>query len=362
MSVQVGYKKQFVLGILLLIVLALAVEGIIRVYEYSLPPCDWLHHDAFEDDKIAEQICRDMHELKYQFFDTYKWFESNQYYDTININNFGFRGQDITREKAPDTYRIFIVGGSTAFSAGATSDETTISGFLQKKFNESNLEQKIEVINAGVGGTFSYEENNLIKEYLLQFGPDLIIGYDGGNDARYKKIDESPVYKKNVSFGFFKISDLTIYRTPFFLNDILNNPYHEFIKYSKEDYQVLSDNWKRRWIEICELGNSNGFSTLVTVQPTVLTTKKELSQDEAQFIKNKASEETTKIILESMSVSLPSMEQKCTNTGDLRGVFDDFEEPLFFDDVHVTDKGNEIIAEKLFELSFSIVKNVIQQN
>ena len=43
-------------------------------------------------------------------------------------------------------------------------------------------------------------------------------------------------------------------------------------------------------------------------------------------------------------------------------VFDGFSGPLFFDDIHITDKGNEVIAEKLFELSFPIVKNAIQQN
>ncbi len=63
-----------------------------------------------------------------------------------------------------------------------------------------------------------------------------------------------------------------------------------------------------------------------------------------------------------MSKSLPLLEQKCTQTGDLRGIFDGFPEPLFFDDIHTTDKGNEIIAEKLFELSFPIVKNASQQN
>jgi len=357
MSVQVGYKKQFILGILLLIVLALAVEGIIKVYESSLPPCNWLHYDAFDDDKIAEQICRDANELKYQFFDTHRRIEPNQHYDTININNFGFRGPEITKVKPEGVYRIFIVGGSTAVSFGSSSDETTISGFLQKKFDALNLEQKIEVINAGVGGTFSYEENNLIKEYLLQFEPDFIIGYGGGNDARYRIMEELPAYKKDIFVGFFKLSDLKIYRTPFFLNEVLNNPI--WINFDKEHYEVIADNWKERWIEICELGNSNGFSTLVTVQPTILTVKKELSSDEAQFVKNNAIEETTKIILESMSKSLPLLEQKCTQTGDLRGIFDGFPEPIFFDDIHINDKGNEIIAEKLFELSFPIVKNAL---
>jgi len=128
-----------------------------------------------------------------------------------------------------------------------------------------------------------------------------------------------------------------------------------WINHNEEYHEVIADNWERRWMEICELGNSNGFSTLVTVQPTILTTKKELSSDEAQFIKNIPAEETTKIILESMSKSLPLLKQKCTQTEDLRGVFDGFSEPLFFDDIHITDKGHKIIADKIYEIILPIV-------
>jgi lysophospholipase L1-like esterase len=284
--------------------------------------------------------------------DTHRRVEPNQHYDTININNFGFRGPEITKVNPEGVYRIFIVGGSTAFGIGS-SDDATIGSFLQKEFDVLNLYQKIEVINAGVGGTFSYEENNLIKEYLLQFEPDLIIGYDGGNDANYRILEGTTTYKTDFSFGFFNLSDLKFYRTPFFLNDFLNDPIS--IDWNEENHKVIADNWTRRWMEICELGNSNGFSTLVTVQPTILTIKKELSSDEAQYVLNKPVEETHKIILESMSKSLSLLKQKCTQTEDLRGVFDGFSEPLFFDHIHVTDKGNKIIADKIYEKILPII-------
>ena len=40
---------------------------------------------------------------------------------------------------------------------------------------------------------------------------------------------------------------------------------------------------------------------------------------------------------------------------DLRNVFDGIEGPLFYDHVHVSDRGNKIVAEKLFELTKPIV-------
>jgi len=36
-------------------------------------------------------------------------------------------------------------------------------------------------------------------------------------------------------------------------------------------------------------------------------------------------------------------------------VFDNVSEPVFHDDLHVTDYGNEIIAQKLFESSLPLV-------
>ena len=75
----------------------------------------------------------------------------DQYFSTININSHGFRGSEFNLEKPDDVYRIFVVGGSSIFGSGATSDEKTIPGFLQNEFNEIKLSKRIQVINAGIG-------------------------------------------------------------------------------------------------------------------------------------------------------------------------------------------------------------------
>ena len=70
------------------------------------------------------------------------------------------------------------------FGAGATSDETTIPGYLQQLLNEKNFEFDIEVINSGIQGADSNTELDLIQGKLVRFSPDLIIVYDGWNDLR----------------------------------------------------------------------------------------------------------------------------------------------------------------------------------
>ena len=110
----------------------------------------------------------------------------DQYFQTININSHGFRGAEFSQIKSDDTYRIFIVGGSTAFGTGSTSDSTTIPGFLQDKFDTNPLPKKIEVINAGISGLFSGTEVGLIKQQILDFEPDMLVIYDGWNDVGKK--------------------------------------------------------------------------------------------------------------------------------------------------------------------------------
>ena len=366
MSVQVSYKKQFALGFLLIIILIGVIEISVRVYEVTLPECVWINFDAFESNEISKKICQDLKKIQYQYLGNYLLLEPKQDDLTFTTNSHGFRGPEFEIEKEPGTYRIFIVGGSAVMGLGASSDEATITGFLQKSYDESDLNGKIEVINAGVSGAVVFEETYMIKEYLLQFDPDVIIGYDGGNDARNRDFDELPYFKNNQLFGIFKMSDLTIYRTPFvlndFLNDFLSRSYHQAADDDSEISVMVAENWKNRWLDICKLGNENGFDTIVTVQPTLVTSSKHLSNDESKMVKGTYWENTTRNILETMGDFIPEMNKSCAQTEDLTNVFDSYSEPLYFDDIHVTDKGNNIVAERLFEISYPILKNKIKHS
>jgi len=195
MSVRVSYKKQFILGVIFFLVIIVTVEVAARSYEYFVPQCKPLEKDVFKnvDYFLVKWICRDSRAL--QFSNPYiKLNEPNQYLTTININSYGFRGPEITKEKSENVFRIFFVGGSTAFGWGSTSDDTTISGLLQKKFNDNNPDLHVEVINAGIVGADSFIETYYIKNALLEFEPDLFIIYDGWNDVKFW--NHSPVIKK----------------------------------------------------------------------------------------------------------------------------------------------------------------------
>ena len=116
--------------------------------------------------------------------DVLRNFSGDSKVDTININSLGFRGDEFSKIKPDRTYRIFVVGSSPVFGYGATSDETTISGFIQEFLNGKDFGFDIEVINSGIQAVSSDTELELVKRKLITFSPDLIIIYDGWNDLR----------------------------------------------------------------------------------------------------------------------------------------------------------------------------------
>ena len=141
---------------MLLLVLLVAVEGLLRVYDYQNPSCLFLETEVFTnlDQDLKRSICWDNNNLKWSY-DPYLHLEPNQHYVTINTNQDGFRGKEISLEKPLDTFRVFVVGGSTAFGVGSSSDSSTIPGYLQKQY-DFNSELNVEVINVGIPKAYSY--------------------------------------------------------------------------------------------------------------------------------------------------------------------------------------------------------------
>ena len=246
--------------------------------------------------------------------DTCDLHESSEYSELVpfaessNLNSLGFRGPEFSEIKPSNTYRIFMVGGSTMFGAGASSDETTIPGILQKIFDSDSSIQKIEVINAGMNGGNSNSELNLIVEKLLWYKPDLIIIYDGLNDLR----------------GDFPVSQ-------------------------------IKDNWKR----MCISGEIHDFDVIISLQPITGFGNKILTQQET--VNSFTGEDhngfqliTTKSTYDYIGRELLSLQDDC-NVIDLRGIFDDISGPIYWDQGHVSDTANLILAEKFHEIANEII-------
>lgn len=236
--------------------------------------------------------------------------------DNININSLGFRGNEFTEIKPDNTFRIFLVGGSQVFGTGATSDSTTIPGYLQNYLEELDYSFTTEVINSGLKGVDSHKELLLLENMLLDFTPDLVIVYDGLNDLRAG-----------------------------------NSPGQIF------------DNWN----SICELGQNNNFDVMITLQPIAGFGKKPLIEEELTYIQNAKDYGNNPLIASLNQYQLYANNldrlKNCTDSIDLRHVFDNESDSIYIDEAHVSDKGNSIVAKSLIpNILSNIPKNIVSND
>ena len=177
MSVQISYKKQTIFLIIGLLIIFSLIELIANIWWEVQIDCEFENSEIFNENENIDtrQLCLDLYNVKVLG----KQILPSQQSSSITINSLGFRGEEFSLEKSDDTFRIFIVGGSTVFGHGATSDKTTIPGYLKDFFQTNMEEMNVEVINAGIQGADSFEELSIIKNKIIPLSPDLIIVYDG---------------------------------------------------------------------------------------------------------------------------------------------------------------------------------------
>ena len=91
-----------------------------------------------------------------------------------------FNRQSFPRVKAPGTFRIFTVGGSTTYGR-PFDDATSFSGWLRAYLEALPGSRRFEVVNAGGISYASYRVAKLMEE-LVDYQGDLFIIYSGNNE------------------------------------------------------------------------------------------------------------------------------------------------------------------------------------
>ena len=138
------------------------------------------------------------HLVSYEF-DQYKNMRPTPNYHNnakgIRHNAQGFREDvDTPLKKAPNTYRIFLMGGSTAYGLESMSrhgltkysvirNSETIDTYLEAYLqNLLGAKKSIEVINAAITSHFSHHHLIYLNQTILKYQPDMVIFIDGFND------------------------------------------------------------------------------------------------------------------------------------------------------------------------------------
>ena len=370
MPVQVSYLNQFLIILIFLVVVFSGIEVGARAFDFfdSKPRCNMMVNEAAKDlDYFTKRkICDNWENILWirDPITSLKTLETNQHTPIMNINSDGFRGPEISKEKPDNTYRIFVVGGSTTFAIRSISDQTTIPGYLQENFDKLELSKNIEVINAGVPGFKAIDELRLVKTKLIDYSPDLIIIYDGFNDVTYQDF-KSKIIKQDVKYDtleYYYKKYFWFYRTPAVLDKILENDVFKVKPTIQAPMDIenvpglKSSHWYNNINEICDLGKQNGWDTLMILQPWILTGNKTLSETEMKLYNKEANPrlgyfEEYKLMLE----KLDKLESSCAQTANLWHIFDSFEQTVYFDSAHISHKNNKIVADEIFKLAVPIV-------
>lgn len=136
------------------------------------------------------------HLVQYEF-DAYKnVLPTRNFVDTrgIHHNSRGFRRlTEVSVQKPPGTYRIFLMGGSTAYGTGGLwpniqrdfavlPDSATISSFLERFLADSFPGRTVEVIDAAIPSMWTHHHLIYLNQTILSYNPDMVLFLDGFND------------------------------------------------------------------------------------------------------------------------------------------------------------------------------------
>ena len=375
MSMQVSYKKQ----ILLYFIFFLFALGITEIFlkitgltDFQLQ-CKFVEHELFKDKTFFEKrvMCDEYSTIGYDRNDVIQLLKE-KHGKYLNINSDGFRGDEIDWNESK--YRIFFLGGSTAFGIISSSDELTIPAILEKKLNENGI--NANVINAGIPNSNSRDERYYIEKYIIKYSPNMIILYDGWNDSvplrdnfsydEFKKqpyyvnqmVPDEPITKTGILTFFAKIDYKTGIGISKYLSTLLNPQDADLgSNINQEHLENFEDFLQNNWSEICKMSKEYDFKVINILQPILGSGNRTISEYE-KYSK-----------IEFYNPYLWQFElneekyHPCENVFDLRDSFNDFDGvTIYFDNGHTSDFGNDVIAEKIYDKIFPIISKNIENN
>lgn len=327
----------------------------------------------------------------------------------LETNNFGFIGNDsgdTALEQFPNkdrtTYRVIMLGGSSTAGMGVDSNSKTIAAQLERMVNAElkSLESNyiaIQVLNFGHPASNSSIELAKLSQYLVFLDPDLVINFDGFNDAWSSAfeanrvgIDLGIVNWASVSYKYYECLNFSCkgdvsfgvisYALPFSTSlinsfvkiinknnfqDLVGNypPYliSKFIDQKGDTLETLSINYSAS----AGLACSKNFGFLGILQPHAAEVISTLTKSEREKMKRWEQEygsftgglkgyvEGMKSIYDQYEIDIQALNDKflwCNEAQFLsfRDLFSAIhQEDLYVDNIHYTENGNRHIAERL---------------
>lgn len=275
-----------------------------------------------------------------------------------HFNTVGLRDRrEVAMPRPDDVYRIFLTGGSFAYSIGTLGPDTTIAAYLERALNERNpwSGRRVEVFNAAVPAWASTQERILIENRLSELEPDLVVSLTGANDVHW-------AYLKNDILWFRAYEDQMYLEL---INRSLRRAGAEPFRPEPAwtlDEPPSPETVARLFVKNVRLAGfalaDAGAQYVVALQPTLSPHAKTLSPGERAWLEQH--EPAGKG--EYLAACFGAMDEALARVRDARGegsglaaihaidvrdVFDGRDDSIFIDMFHTVDKGNQLIAQRL---------------
>jgi lysophospholipase L1-like esterase len=286
-------------------------------------------------------------------------------------NVLGYRGKIPTLPKPKEEFRVFLFGGSVVYndtfqdSSPRTIGTGTLPYKIQTLFSKNGIEN-VKIYSFGAVSSNSRQDLVRLVLDASGFQPDLILFYFG-----YNELDISVEFRPNfphrhILYDLNPAFRLRASDTPFFAYLALSSEFLRLLFPTLVEKIVFANQLKQMkdkyFAEITQEENDNRrldavlqnlllakiFSQsiradfLPILQP-ILSTKTHLHTKEAAIPKDQRFREFFEKIRK-------TAEAKKIDIIDFSNIFETHKAQIFKDSVHLTNTGNDFVAEKIYSL------------
>jgi len=194
---------------------------------------------------------------------------------------------------------------------------------------------------------FKYRKNLTYEEFA-------------NNTSDINRIMTIPLAATGPALTVYKFFTEIDYKTGIGVAEYINDLRYNFNKYLenpadkeyiiKEILPIMEHNIENSWSNVCKLGEKYGFKTVNIIHPIIGTSDRIIPDETKSFLQN-----IEVILLNKLNIDENNL-YPCENVYDFRNVFSGMDDiVIYFDTGHMTDFGNEIIAEKIYDKILPII-------
>ena len=300
----------------------------------------------------------------------------NKYGVEYTVNSLGFLGEEFSIKKEKNC-RIISLGGST--TAGISSGRS-YPKILEEKLHKNNI--NCEVLNFGfVSKSLNYLENLLVKE-AVNYKPNIITIMSNRNAVLYDSYGNSSVsadiiegkldyflYKINkflsleiMTYRFFELSYKRIVSILYSDEEKIVNPYNPKHLHLKNYFTSKYLNQMTNILNFCRLNDIKVvlIKQAYYIEPTYQKNLRSLPNTEILdklMVYHKATNRDnqslfwiyTNLILNNILDEIKLKNQDVIIVDPINELYAEAKDKSFYEDgIHLTARGNEIIADQIF--------------